>query len=106
MMVFDPFEASNYEEYIRELRKAATFWAEKAAKMPLEAGRLGLEDIPDFMRGQIGFLRSFIEEAYTANRLELSEVVRQLDETEKMLRQSIDRDMGRMRDFIDRVLGR
>lgn len=106
MMVFDPFEAANYEDLIRELRKAATFWAEKAAKMPLEAGRLGLEDIPDFMRGQVGFLRAFIEEAYTANRLELSEVVRQLDETEKLLRQNIDRDLSRMREFVDKVLGR
>ena len=99
------YEANTYDEYIQALRKQAAVLAEKAAKIPEGAARgVGRPDIPDFFLGQIGFLRTFFEEIFVSNRAALSGAARQLDETEKTIRENIDRDAVRIKEFIDSLL--
>ncbi len=103
---FEPYEASSYEDLIRKLREQASLWARYASTIPEAEGEVDLTKFPDFFIGQLGFLRTFLEETYVSNRLELSGVARQVDETEKMLRENIDRDVVRMKKFIDSFIGR
>ena len=96
------YEAIDYEDYLRVLRKMASFLAEKAAIIQdIEAPLRGIQDK---ILGQIGFAHTFIEEAYIRNRVELSGAARQLDEAEKLLRQQIHQDVSRIRDLLDSIL--
>ena len=100
---FDPLEIADFEDYIRELGKLVSFWAEKVTKMPREV-EVPLRTISDKMIAELGFLHTLAEDTLIHNRIELSEAARKLDETEKLLRHQIDRDASRVRDFLDSFL--
>ena len=100
-------DVTDFEDYLRRLQTQAGLWAEKAATMPLIlSGMVWREDMPDKVLGQLGVMRAFIEETFIKNRVELSEAVRKLDDTEKLLRQQIDRDVSRIRESLRSLLGR
>jgi len=93
------YQPTDPEDYLRELGRMARFWAEKVAKIPQEdLSHVG--DIPKKILGRLGVLHVFLEEAYIYNRIELSEDAGKLDETEKLLRQQIDRDIRRIREAL------
>ncbi|KKL58603.1 hypothetical protein LCGC14_2223770 [marine sediment metagenome] len=98
------YEATSYEDFIQELARMAKFWADQAAKMP--AIQDPIRDIPNKILGDIGYIHTFMEETYIKNRIELSEAAKKLDDAEKFLRQQIDRDVSRVRVFIDAILPR